>query len=56
MDQTQYTMLLDVLAVNPDPRNDRRQRYLWELLRTLLATDEASGQPTIRAIHICEPG
>jgi hypothetical protein len=37
MNQTQHTLLLEVLAVIPDPRKARGQRYAWALLLTLLA-------------------
>jgi predicted transposase YbfD/YdcC len=50
MNQSQYTTLLEVLAVIPDPRKARGQRYAWTLLLTLLAAGLASGQQTIRAI------
>lgn len=50
MNQTQYTTLLEVLTVLPDPRKARGQRYAWALVLTLLAAGLASGQQTIRAI------
>jgi hypothetical protein len=36
MNQSQYTTLLEVLTVIPDPRKARGQRYAWALLHTLL--------------------
>ena len=50
MNQTQYTTLFEALAVIPDPRKARGQRYAWALVLTLLAAGLASGQQTIRAI------
>lgn len=50
MNQTQYSTLLEVLAVITDPRKARGQRYAWTLLLTLLAAGLASGQQTVRAI------
>jgi predicted transposase YbfD/YdcC len=50
MDQSQYTTLMDVLAVIPDPRKARGKRHCWTLLLTLLAAGLASGQQTAHAI------
>ena len=49
MGQSQYSSLLEALAVVPDPRKARGKRYPW-LLLTLLAAGLASGQQTARAI------
>jgi predicted transposase YbfD/YdcC len=50
MDQTQYSTLLEVLAVIPDPRKARGKRHAWPLLLTLIAAGLASGQQTAHAI------
>lgn len=50
MDQSQYSTLLDVLAVLPDPRKARGKRHSWGLLLTLLAAGLASGHRTAHAI------
>jgi hypothetical protein len=50
MDQPQYTSLMDVLAVVPDPRKARGKRFAWTLLLTLLAAGLASGHQTAHAI------
>ena len=50
MDQPEYTTLMDVLAVIPDPRKARGKRFAWTLLLTLLAAGLASGQQTAHAI------
>jgi predicted transposase YbfD/YdcC len=50
MDQRQYSSLMDVLTVVPDPRKARGKRFSWLLLLTLLAAGLASGQQTAHAI------
>jgi predicted transposase YbfD/YdcC len=50
MDQSQYTSLLEVLAVVPDPRKARGKRFAWGMLLTLLAAGLASGHQTAHAI------
>ena len=50
MDQSQYSTLMDVLAVIPDPRKARGKRFCWLVLLTLVACGLASGQQTARAI------
>lgn len=50
MDQSQYSTLMEALAVVPDPRKARGKRYSWLVLLTVLAAGLASGQQTARAI------
>jgi predicted transposase YbfD/YdcC len=50
MDHSQYTTLMDVLRLLPDPRKARGKRYPWLILVTLLAAGLASGQQTAHAI------
>ena len=50
MDQSQYSTLMEALAVIPDPRKARGKRFCWLVLLTLLAAGLASGQQTGRAI------
>ncbi len=50
MDERQYSTLMEVLAVIPDPRKARGKRFCWRVLLTLLACGLASGQQTARAI------
>src|SRR5262245_9818870 len=50
MDQSQYSTLMEVFAVIPDPRKARGKRFSWLVLLTLLAAGLASGQQTARAI------
>jgi hypothetical protein len=50
MDQSQYSTLMEALAVVPDPRKARGKRYPWLLLLTLLAAGLASGHQTAHAI------
>jgi hypothetical protein len=42
MDQSQYSSLLEVLAIIPDPRKARGKRYAWTLLLTLLPIVETN--------------
>lgn len=37
MDETQYSTLMEALAVIPDPRKARSKRFCWLVLLTLLA-------------------
>lgn len=50
MNEMTYSTLLEVLAVIPDPRKARGQRYAWIMLLTLLVAGLVSGQQTSRAI------
>ena len=50
MNQVQYSTLMEVLTVIPDPRKARGKRHTWLCLLTILAAGLASGQQTAHAI------
>lgn len=50
MDLAHCTTLARFLAMVPDPRDDRGQRYTWRYLLTLICMGLASGQKTAYAI------
>ena len=50
MNPVQYSTLIEVLTVIPDPRKARGKRYTWLDLLTILAAGLASGQQTAHAI------
>jgi predicted transposase YbfD/YdcC len=50
MNHIQYSTLIEVLTVIPDPRKARGKRHTWLCLLTILAAGLASGQQTVHAI------